>query len=366
MQRTFQHSFVPRALDPVGAPQVSLSITEIEDAGVREILQTPGPALACWSFIDTLLEPTGPGTPFLFREPLGQAREVKVALSGLFGRFVARAYLERYFGLSIFAHLGKSNIALSARRRIAIVRTQRGDLPDWVACTSGLSNLTVAEAKGCHDRPGPGKALGRAWIQTGRVAVTCQGRPVTIKRVAIATRWGASNGGPLDPMIAVRDPEEPGLPLSPDDERAMFLGLLRQHAGAMLRSLGHRELADSLLALSKSRRSEQQLVIAARQALDRATIWGVNTAQNGDWVDDLIGGVVTRQGPIGQVPLSATDVRALSRLDLRPLFVGLERKVLRSAIDGEDDALRKILIVKRTHVRARFDGSGGWIMPLGQ
>ena len=30
-----------------------------------------------------------------------KAREVKVALSGLFGRFVARAYLERYFSLSL-------------------------------------------------------------------------------------------------------------------------------------------------------------------------------------------------------------------------------------------------------------------------
>ena len=33
----------------------------------------------------------GAGTPFVFRDPLGKAREVKVALSGLFGRFVARA-----------------------------------------------------------------------------------------------------------------------------------------------------------------------------------------------------------------------------------------------------------------------------------
>jgi hypothetical protein len=29
------------------------------------------------------LTPTGTGTPFIFREPLGQAREVKVALAGL-------------------------------------------------------------------------------------------------------------------------------------------------------------------------------------------------------------------------------------------------------------------------------------------
>ena len=36
---------------------------------------------------------------------LGQARELKVALSGLFRRFVARTYLERYLDLSISAHL---------------------------------------------------------------------------------------------------------------------------------------------------------------------------------------------------------------------------------------------------------------------
>ncbi|WP_246413274.1 hypothetical protein [Rhizobium indicum] len=46
------------------------------------------------------------GKPSISREPLGQAQEVKVALSGLFGRFVARTHLERYFNLSIFAHLG--------------------------------------------------------------------------------------------------------------------------------------------------------------------------------------------------------------------------------------------------------------------
>ncbi|MDP9811387.1 hypothetical protein J2W42_004251 [Rhizobium tibeticum] len=40
----------------------------------------------------------------------------KVALSGLFGRFVARAYLERYFNLSIFMHLGSQTIDLDRRR----------------------------------------------------------------------------------------------------------------------------------------------------------------------------------------------------------------------------------------------------------
>lgn len=111
--------------------------------------------------LDALLTATGPGTPFIFKEPLGQAREVKVALSGLFGRFVARAYLERYLHLSIFAHLGSRSLTLNGRRRVGIARRPgtRGDLPDWVADAAALCSLTVAEAKGCPDPGDPAKAL---------------------------------------------------------------------------------------------------------------------------------------------------------------------------------------------------------------
>ena len=106
MTRTFLHSFDPPTASPVAGTSVDLEVSDIEDVGIREVLQTPGAAYGDWSILDALLTPTGVGTPFIFREPLGQAREVKVALSGLFGRFVARAYLERYFNLSIFAHIG--------------------------------------------------------------------------------------------------------------------------------------------------------------------------------------------------------------------------------------------------------------------
>src|ERR1700691_259661 len=163
MTRTFIHSFDPSAASPVSGPTVDLEVSEIEDAGIREVLQTPGAAYGAWSILDALLAATGPGTPFIFKEPLGQAREVKVALSGLFGRFVARAYLERYFNLSIFAHLGSRTIDLDRRRQVKIKRLFRGDLPDWIACAADLSSLTVAEAKGCHDVGGSAKALDRAW-----------------------------------------------------------------------------------------------------------------------------------------------------------------------------------------------------------
>jgi hypothetical protein len=133
MTRTFLHSFDPISASPVTGPTVDLTVAEIEDAGLRRF-ETPGAAYGAWSILDALLMPTGAGTPFIFREPLGQAREVKVALSGLFGRFVARAYLERYFNLSIFAHLGSKTIDLDGRRRVKVKRLSRGDLPDWIAC----------------------------------------------------------------------------------------------------------------------------------------------------------------------------------------------------------------------------------------
>ena len=122
MTRTFIHSFDPASASPVAGLTVDLDVSEIEDAGIREVLQTPGAAYGAWSILDALLSATGQGTPFIFKEPLGQAREVKVALSGLFGRFVARAYLERYLNLSIFAHLTSRSLLLDGRRRIDIVR----------------------------------------------------------------------------------------------------------------------------------------------------------------------------------------------------------------------------------------------------
>ncbi|WP_206951944.1 hypothetical protein [Trinickia acidisoli] len=167
-------------------------------------------------------------------------------------------------------------------------------------------------------------------------------------------------------MISVHDPEEPGLPISPEDERAMFVGLLRRHIAALLRSLGHVELGNALLDLAATRRLENQLIARANQALDAATVWGVGAEKAANWPDDLIGGVVTRQGPIAERRVSPTDERTLARLNLRPLFVGLEREVVRSAIDGDGDVLKKILSQGREQVGARFDGSGGWILPLGQ
>jgi hypothetical protein len=366
VNRTFIYSFAPRSDDPAPGPTIELDVTAVEDAGIREVLQTPGAAFGAWSILDALLAPTGPGSPFAFKQPLGQALEVKVALSGLFGRFVARAYLERYFELSIFAHLGSRTVYLDRSKRARIKRlVKKGDLPDWLACKSDLSSLTVAEAKGCHDPSGPAQALGRAWTQAGRIDVTVQGRKATVKRLAIATRWGVVSPKPVSAQLSVRDPIDEGEPLEPEEKDALFIGLLRLHIASMIEPLGHADLAQALRALTLQAfaRRRQDEAIRARSILESSEVG--ETGLPGD-TDDLVGGIVTRTGPISDAVTSTINHETLARLNLRPVFVGIERDVIRAAIDGEVHEIRSRM--SKTSSRgglARSDRAGGWVIPRG-
>jgi hypothetical protein len=90
-----------------------------------------------------------------------------------------------------------------------------------VACAANLTSLTVAEAKGCHDSGGPDKALARGWTQAQRIDMTARGRKVTIKRVAIATRWGAALNGQAQAYLSVRDPVDEGEPIDAEDKDAV-------------------------------------------------------------------------------------------------------------------------------------------------
>lgn len=366
MTRTFLHSFDPPSASPVTGATVDLDVADIEDAGIREVLQTPGAAYGAWSILDALLAPTGVGTPFIFREPLGQAREVKVALSGLFGRFVARAYLERYFNLSIFAHLGSRIIDLDRRGQVKVTRLSRGDLPDWIASASDLSSLTVAEAKGCHDNGGPTKALNRAWAQAGRIDITAGGSKVTVKRIAIATRWGMAAPNPTDAQLSVRDPVDEGELIKPEEKDALFIGLLRLHIANLIKSLGHAELATALRGLTHQpfARRLQGDIQRARALLDAVR---VREVENATAMGGLIGGVVTRAGPVTDTDVTPADQEALARLNLRPVFVGIERDLIRAAIDAELQTVRtRLTQIVGPDDFARPDRAGGWIVPLGE
>ena len=362
MSRRFFYNFDPPQNKPVSGSELLLTIQEIQDAGIYEVLQMPGPAFGSWEFLETLLEPC---PYFVFREPLGQSREVKVALSGLFGRFVARAYLQRYHDLSVFVHLGPSKITLNNGPQIEIVRRKPGDLPDWVACTNSFHDLTVAEAKGSHDRTGPEKTLSRAWNQAGRIDILVNGHRATLKRLAIVTRWGVATGGPWMPCLSVRDPVDEGDQLEPGDEDAIFLGLYRYHVANLISSLGWGELAELLRTLTSMPEGRQQRETARRanDLLGTASM-GASRSGAGDMERGLIGGIVTRAGPLTEVALE--DREALSRLNLNPVFVGIERELLRATINGDPSSIREALAGRQTSEgTARSDRAGGWIVPLG-
>ena len=337
MTRTFWHSFEPPGQSPVSGNRVSLTVDQIEDVGRKEVLQTPGPAFGAWKFLDALV---APGKEFRFMEPLGQAREVKVALSGLFGRFVVRAYLEQYLGLLYFAHLGREVLVLDGKLAVRVkrVRGAQGDLPDWIACAGGQSQLTVAEAKGSHEASW-GRALNKAKEQTRRVDVHGTTGKLGVKRIAVVVRWGMLQGGPKRPWIAVHDPVEEGDERSADALDGAFMGIVRHHLGNLLEPLGHVELAGTLRRLATGANVlGDEGVVGRSRLIERAAEAGMrlrDTARGGQLGNAVIGGVVTRLGAMVGAPDAPPDLDAFAGRDLRPAFVGVSVEAIRAAVDGD-------------------------------
>jgi hypothetical protein len=333
----FHHSFDPPGSSSLGAT-ASLTIREIEDAGLREILQTPGVQLGNWGLLTPLLDPANPY--FVFREPLGQAREVKTAVSGLFGRFVARAYATRHLGYSHFFHLQRLPMRLTGATRGLVQRVPgtRGDLPDWVVW-SRARGLGIIEAKGCHDIKGPVAALTRAFNQAERAEILMQTRRAAFKRYAIATRWGFAPPSNMTPQLAVKDPEVEGEEVTPNEMRALGLGVVRRHYASLLRALGHVELASTLtrLTTARSRNQEVEAQTAARAALNGSKATRIEVREGNGPKDVLVGGTVVRDMQLLDVAPTLEDQQSLVRLQLRPTFVGIERSAVSAAIEGSLD-----------------------------
>jgi hypothetical protein len=140
---------------------------------------------------------------------LGQVRETRTALSGLFGRFVARAYLTRYHNFSYFEPIRSDTQLLSGWPSFSIRRKQRvvGDLPDWVIASP--AGVAIAEAKGSHNASGPWASLEAAKTQVERVEVVSGKTVLRVKCFAVATRWAVHGNAKLsEPWLVVHDPED--------------------------------------------------------------------------------------------------------------------------------------------------------------
>jgi hypothetical protein len=368
----FSHDFTPAASSRFGVT-VDLPTRAVEDAGLLEILQSPGPAVGLWGLFEPLLDLAS--AEFRFIEPLGQSREVKTALSGLFGRFVARAYATHYLGLTHFTHVTRPPMRLSGpmRGELRRVRGQRGDMPDWVAW-GPISGTAIVEAKGCHDRRGPRQTLGRAFAQAERAEIWGRQGLAPFKRYAIVTRWGFAAPLNWEPMLWVRDPDEKGDNVTSEEIHELQLGVIRLHYASLLDRLEQRAVAAALRDLVgtpfRNRYAEaSSRAIAALEATSSRRIVGSLAAEP---QDELIGGFVTRSGVLPAGELSEADQEALSRLKMRPAFVGIERRILKLAVLGDISSIenhRKATSSrheeeKGTSQGPHDDGAGGWIVRL--
>ena len=172
--------------------------------------------------------------------------------------------------------------------------------------------------------------------------------------------------GPADPQLSVRDPIDEGKLLEPRDNDALFIGLLRLHIANLIEPLGHANLADALRRLTQQPfpRRLQGDIARARALVDTAPVRDMEKASA---MGGLVGGIVTRAGPITEARVNAADQETLSRLNLRPVFVGIERDLIRAAIDAEAQAVRSRLAdTARPDEFARPDRAGGYIIPLGE
>lgn len=359
---TFEHQFTA-ANGTVTTNSISLTVQDIENAGVLEVLQSPGATLGHWQFLGALLDPTV--SSFSFQQPLGHAREVKTAISGLFGRFVARAYATQHLGLTHFAHVRKPPMALGGvmRGQLRRVPYQRGDMPDWVAWGPS-AGMAIVEAKGCHDGKGPQAALDRAYVQANRAEIRVRGRPAPFKRYAIATRWGFTSPKTSAPMLWVKDPDEDA-EISAAEQESLQLAMVRWHIGSLLVSLGHHGLAKPLLELT-GHRFKNRVADAQRRA-EAALDDTVPMVVEGDIAPDtpLVGGYVGRAGRLSATQLDASELATLNKLGLRPTFVGIERDAIKQAIEGTVRRAPPDLNKDGTlSLRDGEDGAGSWVLPL--
>jgi hypothetical protein len=165
-------------------------------------------------------------------------------------------------------------------------------------------------------------------------------------------------------MLWVNDPAENG-ELTPEQENELAAAIIRWDVAALVGSVGHPGLARSLLRLAQqpfaNRRREIRL--EARSLLGNTETYRVWSPRGGPQ-DELIGGFVTRGGPLAARRLSKSEQDALKRLELSPTFVGVERRTVELVIGDMSKS-----DVKESSTRAGDrlpgeDGGGGWVIRL--
>ncbi len=244
--KKFHHHFTPFTASTPNP--ISFRVNDIAKSAVMEMGQLASASVSLGSFIAEITKDTNDF--FVWSRRLGTVRETKTALSGLFGRFVARAYLERYAGVKYFWPITTANMSIPGTRKIKIRRTPKttGDLPDWV-CATGTGQYLIAEAKGSHNSAGYDAALSAAKKQVKRVQIVSGKKPVVlrVKQYSIATRWAVKGSLKLDePWLAVHDPDEGERDATLEERTELSKRVSVMHFASLLNGMGYGSVSDRI------------------------------------------------------------------------------------------------------------------------
>ena len=238
-----------------------VSLSELGNAAARETFTTSTLHFAAaWTDLFRSMIAAGPDLRWLENGP-GVGRDARIAYSGLFGRYVARAYLTGNENVRVLVPLDVAKRLLDGTP-YSIVKCPPGHglEADWIGL-DGQRRLVIAEAKGSFDKAvrtwsGPDRlpdvlhtAIGQA--QRTAVFATSFAGALPAKRWAIASRWANEMNGRC-PTVIAWDPDEG--PLDDDDYGALARLLHRCDVEGVLKGLGHADAIDTVNAQPPSPR----------------------------------------------------------------------------------------------------------------
>ena len=171
-----------------------------------------------------------------WRGDLGENFEMRRVYSGLYGRYFARALLASELGITDFISLDGDIVMQNG---IKVTRTDRGDIPDWIAWDSRAGAYILGEAKGRLAGSEQGFLNGTpscvhaGKAQFDRVAVRdSDGRTIATRNWVAANLW-ATDERRRGPVSLLWDPPDDGDSLL-DDELPRHADAIRKHRNAAI------------------------------------------------------------------------------------------------------------------------------------
>ncbi len=267
LSRTLRYEIEPPHLRPalITGDTITIDMPSLAISATRELSQTSPVLMGLGPVIHDLLAPGSSEWRWRDSGP-GVGREVRRAMSGLFGRFIARWYLETHHRAGAFVPIDRDTFAFHVPSTGYSFRVNRrpgetSDLPDWVwaappSAPIGQPDGGFLEAKGTYYRNQLLRSLGGAHTQLRqltieyRAAPTGSWTPLQTKGWAVATGWATATPmkrGFPGPILRVEDPVEQGEVWTERLSAAFFDGLRRLQIAQSLAGLGARRRASRIL-----------------------------------------------------------------------------------------------------------------------